>query len=76
MGELIYVNFKTKDKKSIIHIPEDDKDPYKLQQRMENIQGSLDRINKLIADLKSGEAVNNLTNEEVNHLIEETFDRR
>ncbi len=76
MGELIYVNFKTKDKKSIIRIPEDDRDPYKLQQRMENIQGSLDRINKLIADLKSGEAVNNLTNEEANHLIEETFDRR
>jgi hypothetical protein len=76
MGELIYVNFKTKDKKSIIRIPEDDKDPYKLQQRMENIQGSLDRINKLIADLKNGEAVDNLNNEEVNHLIEETFDRR
>lgn len=73
MGELIYVDFKTRNKKKTIRIPEDE---YNLKERIERVHGSLERIKKLVKDLREGNGVDNIPDEDVDAVLNETFDRR
>jgi hypothetical protein len=72
MGDVIYVDFKTKKKRVQRCSTGDDLD---LERRLANIDGSVKRLNGLIKELKNPYG-KEMTSEELNKFLDDIYTRR
>lgn len=77
MGDIIYVNFaKHREKKQREQLALHDKETGQdLQRRVDNIQGSVNRLNRLLQELRNPSSTD-LTSEELDKILDEVYTRR